>query len=99
MHCEDEEVLQWETFCSCVNKELQKQIKKIIGQDAATPYDISKFDLEEKYPVSILFCGRLLCKLQEQLQRWKCVPAVAMTFQVERKRKKEDNFLHSMGKN
>ena len=54
MHCEDEEVLQWETFCSCVNKELQKQIKKIIGQDAATPYDISKFDLEEKYPVSIL---------------------------------------------
>ena len=47
-----------------LNKKLQKQINKITDQDAATPYDISKFDLDE----TTFSAARLLCTLQEQLR-------------------------------
>ena len=43
----DEESEQWEKCCSNLNGKVQKQVKRLIDQDAANPYDISKFNLDE----------------------------------------------------
>ena len=42
----DNEVAQLDMICSKVNARLQKQIKQLVDQNASTPYDISKFDVE-----------------------------------------------------
>ena len=41
----DDELAQFNAVCSKLNKRLRQQIKQILDQDAATPYDISKFDV------------------------------------------------------
>ena len=43
----DEESKQWEKCCSNLNERVQKQVKRLTDQDAAIPYDISKFNLDE----------------------------------------------------
>ena len=43
----DEESKQWEKCCSNLNKRDQIQVKRHIYKNAAIPYDISKFNLDQ----------------------------------------------------
>ncbi len=41
----EEEVPELDSFCSKMNDRIHKQIKVITAADAASPYDISQFDI------------------------------------------------------